>query len=73
MIAGVGDISDCESYGKKMLASTNQQAVNMTSSQASLHSASSLPPDIHPFFKVPIDSVSNVSKQSFREKFSKIS
>ncbi|XP_054262369.1 SH3 domain-containing protein Dlish isoform X3 [Macrosteles quadrilineatus] len=53
---GVGDLSDCESYNKKVLSNTTQQTVNMTSSQASLHSASSLQPDVHPFFKVSIHS-----------------
>lgn len=51
--AAVGDVSDCESYGKKLLSGTTQQTVNMASSQASLHSASSLQPDVHPFFKDP--------------------
>nr|CAD7393730.1 unnamed protein product [Timema cristinae] len=49
---GNGDISDCESYGKKITVATTQQ-LNMTSSQASLHSVSSSQPDIHPFFKDP--------------------
>nr|CAD7450526.1 unnamed protein product [Timema bartmani] len=50
---GNGDISDCESYGKKITVATTQQ-LNMTSSQASLHSVSSSQPDIHPFFKLLI-------------------
>ncbi|BES93222.1 Variant SH3 domain [Nesidiocoris tenuis] len=48
------EVSDCESYGKKVGGtSTNQQGPNIASSQASLHSASSSQPDIHPFFKDP--------------------
>ncbi|KAF6204960.1 hypothetical protein GE061_019127 [Apolygus lucorum] len=50
----VSEVSDCESYGKKIgVTSTNLPAPNITSSQASLHSASSSQPDIHPFFKDP--------------------
>lgn len=45
------DVSDCESYGNKKLTAAAQQ-LNMTSSQASLHSVSSSQPDVHPFFKV---------------------
>ncbi|XP_018899996.1 SH3 domain-containing protein Dlish [Bemisia tabaci] len=48
-----GDVSDCDSYGKKATNVSNPQQLNMTSSQASLHSASSSQPDVHPFFKDP--------------------
>jgi hypothetical protein len=44
-------MSDCESYGNKKVTVATQQ-VNITSSQASLHSVSSSQPDVHPFFKV---------------------
>lgn len=48
------DISDCESYGKNVAAgSVPQQTLNMAGSHASLHSTSSLQPDVHPFFKDP--------------------
>lgn len=48
------EISDNESYNKKENNQNSQQQphVSITSSQASLHSASSSQPDIHPFFKV---------------------
>ncbi|XP_049838820.1 SH3 domain-containing protein Dlish [Schistocerca gregaria] len=46
------DISDCESYGNKKNTGATQQ-LNITSSQASLHSVSSSQPDVHPFFKDP--------------------
>lgn len=49
---GTADVSDCESYGKKHMSGSTQQTVKMATSQASLHSASSLQPDVHPFFKV---------------------
>jgi hypothetical protein len=44
-------MSDCESYGNKKVTVATQQ-LNITSSQASLHSVSSSQPDVHPFFKV---------------------
>jgi len=47
----VADVSDCESYGNKKVTVATQQ-LNITSSQASLHSVSSSQPDVHPFFKV---------------------
>ena len=47
----VTDVSDCESYGNKKVTVATQQ-LNITSSQASLHSVSSSQPDVHPFFKV---------------------
>lgn len=48
------DISDCESYGKKKTTvATSAIQLNMTSSQASLHSASSSQPEVHPFLKDP--------------------
>uniref|UniRef100_A0A023F5F9 Putative signal transducing adaptor protein stam/stam2 n=1 Tax=Triatoma infestans TaxID=30076 RepID=A0A023F5F9_TRIIF len=51
---GGGETSDCESYRKKVDTSTgNQQTQNIASSQASLHSASSSQPEVHPFFKDP--------------------
>ncbi|KAL1139086.1 hypothetical protein AAG570_009147 [Ranatra chinensis] len=53
IVLGGGDTSDCESYGKKTGTVGGQQAPNITSSQASLHSASSSQPDVHPFFKDP--------------------
>lgn len=46
------DVSDCESYGNKKTTVATQQ-LNITSSQASLHSVSSSQPDVHPFFKDP--------------------
>lgn len=49
---GGNETSDCESYGKKVNNTVNQQTQNITSSQASLHSAASSQPDVHPFFKV---------------------
>jgi len=49
---GVADVSDCESYGNKKVTVATQQ-LNITSSQASLHSVSSSQPDVHPFFKDP--------------------
>ncbi|RZF32278.1 hypothetical protein LSTR_LSTR009467 [Laodelphax striatellus] len=51
--ARAGDVSDCESYGKNAATGGPQQTLNIASSQASLHSASSLQPDVHPFFKDP--------------------
>lgn len=51
--AGGGETSDCESYRKKVDTSAGtQQTQNIASSQASLHSASSSQPEVHPFFKV---------------------
>ncbi|XP_066991268.1 SH3 domain-containing protein Dlish isoform X2 [Anabrus simplex] len=49
---GGADVSDCESYGNKKTTAATQQ-LNITSSQASLHSVSSSQPDVHPFFKDP--------------------
>ncbi|XP_034233503.1 SH3 domain-containing protein Dlish isoform X1 [Thrips palmi] len=48
------DMSDCESYGnKKTTVATSALQLNMASSQASLHSASSSQPEVHPFLKDP--------------------
>jgi hypothetical protein len=53
-------MSDCESYGNKKVTVATQQ-LNITSSQASLHSVSSSQPEVHPFFKVcneePLNSI----------------
>lgn len=51
ILAG-GDVSDNESCSKKEGTQNQQPHVSVNSSQASLHSASSSQPDIHPFFKV---------------------
>lgn len=48
-------MSDCESYGnKKTTVATSALQLNMASSQASLHSASSSQPEVHPFLKANI-------------------
>ncbi|CAH1390791.1 unnamed protein product [Nezara viridula] len=51
--AGGNETSDCESYGKKINNTVSQQTQNITSSQASLHSAASSQTEVHPFFKDP--------------------
>ncbi|XP_022173389.1 SH3 domain-containing protein Dlish [Myzus persicae] len=47
-----GDLSDCESFGNKTQEHKNQNKQNISSSRASLLSASSHP-EIRPFFKDP--------------------
>lgn len=49
-----GSASDCESYARNNITTADVNRSNITQSQNSIQTISSQP-DVHPFFKVPVD------------------